>query len=306
MMIRRACLVLCSVFLASEVIADKEAQKLPDRIIDMHAHIWNEPSDTDMSTFRDVLDKYNVGRIMVSGSVPLVSRLKSEMPERVIGGAIFTESEDLPSLEALANLYEDGVVTALGEIDAQYAGLGLSDRRFTPYWKFAADRRMIVSVHTGFAQPYSPYIPELGGFRARLGQPLEFDDALAQNYFMTPFLAHGGWPYLDQTKALLQLYPQLYVDIASLGLNPGIPTSEFEDYLKRLIVAGHGNRIMFGSGLSPDDYADDIKTVIHQILSMSFLTQEQKDDIFYGNAARFIGLEPGYETRWRQPRSAED
>ena len=58
--------------------------------------------------------------------------------------------------------------------------------------------------------------------------------------------------------------------------------------------------------MSPDDYAADIETVIHHVLSMSFLTQEQQDDIFYGNAARFIGLEPGYETRWRQPRSAED
>ena len=52
------------------------------------------------------------------------------------------------------------------------------------------------------------------------------------------------------------------------------------------------------------EYAEDIETVIRQIQSMPFLSQEQKDDIFYGNAARFIGLEPGYETRWREPRTA--
>jgi predicted TIM-barrel fold metal-dependent hydrolase len=288
----------------SSAIAGDEYD-LPKQIIDMHAHVWDDRSEEEVLAFQDVLEKYNIERILVSGPVPLVSQLKSAMPDRIIGGAVFTEQEELPSLEALANLYDDGVITVLGEIDAQYAGVSLADSRFKPYWKFAADRRMIVSVHTGFGQPYSPYIPGLKGFRASFGQPLEFEDALANHYFMTPYLTHGGWPYLDQTKALLQLYPQLYLDISVLGLNPGIPMSEFQDYLERLVIAGHGKRIMFGSGLSPDDYAKDIETVIHQIQSMPFLTQEQKDDIFYGNAARFIGLEAGYETQWREPQTVK-
>jgi len=47
---------------------------------------------------------------------------------------------------------------------------------------------------------------------------------------------------------------------------------------------------MFGSGLSPEDWVQDISRAIRLIDEAPFLTAEQKDDIFYGNAARFLRL----------------
>jgi predicted TIM-barrel fold metal-dependent hydrolase len=47
---------------------------------------------------------------------------------------------------------------------------------------------------------------------------------------------------------------------------------------------------MFGSGLSPTDWATDIDAALQAIESAVFLTPEQKEDIFYNNAARFLRL----------------
>ncbi len=88
----------------------------------------------------------------------------------------------------------------------------------------------------------------------------------------------------------MHMYPQVYADLSGFAFNPGIPREEFHDYLQALIRAGFAKRLMFGSGLSPKDWATDIDAALEPIDSAVFLTPEQKEDIFYNNAARFLRL----------------
>jgi len=60
--------------------------------------------------------------------------------------------------------------------------------------------------------------------------------------------------------------------------------------LKRLVDAGFGKRIMFGSDQMA--WPGTIEVAIANVESASFLTAEQKRDIFYNNAARFLRLSP--------------
>jgi hypothetical protein len=53
--------------------------------------------------------------------------------------------------------------------------------------------------------------------------------------------------------------------------------------------AGFGKRLMFGSDQMV--WPDAIGLAIEGIESASFLTEEQKRDIFYTNAVRFFRLE---------------
>jgi len=58
--------------------------------------------------------------------------------------------------------------------------------------------------------------------------------------------------------------------------------------LKSLVDAGLGDRLMFGSdGLG---FPEAIQLAIEGINSAEFLTKNQKRDIFYNNAARFLKL----------------
>ena len=79
----------------------------------------------------------------------------------------------------------------------------------------------------------------------------------------------------------------MYVDVAVI--NWALPRPEFHSYLRRLVEAGFGERIMFGSDQMV--WPDAIGRAVEGIESATFLTAQQKRDIFYNNAARFLRLE---------------
>lgn len=98
---------------------------------------------------------------------------------------------------------------------------------------------------------------------------------------------HAGWPYLDDIIALLYAHPQVYVDVAVI--NWFIPKAEFHAYLKRIVEAGFADRVMYGSDQMI--WPQSIKTSVENIKTADFLTEQQKEDIFYNNAARFFQLD---------------
>ena len=91
---------------------------------------------------------------------------------------------------------------------------------------------------------------------------------------------------LDEMISLLLLYPQVYVDVA--GIDWMLPRKEFHRYLRTLVEAGFGKRIMSGSDTSM--WPQTMAIGIQAIESVDFLTETQKRDILYNNAARFLRL----------------
>ena len=92
---------------------------------------------------------------------------------------------------------------------------------------------------------------------------------------------------LDEMIHLLYSHPQVYVDVGIIDW--GIPRKEFHFYLRRIVDAGYGKRVMFGSDQMI--WPERISQAIDAIETADFLTEEQKRDIFYNNAARFLKLE---------------
>ena len=95
-----------------------------------------------------------------------------------------------------------------------------------------------------------------------------------------------SWPFLGEMIALMYRYPQVYVDLSTITWI--IPRPTFHSYLKGLIDAGLGKRLMFGSDQMV--WPETIGMAIEAIKSAKFLTAEQKRDIFYNNAVRFLRL----------------
>jgi hypothetical protein len=62
----------------------------------------------------------------------------------------------------------------------------------------------------------------------------------------------------------------------------------FHRYLRSLVEAGLAKRLMFGSDQMT--WPETIGLAIEAIESADFLTPEQRRDIFYNNAARFLRL----------------
>jgi predicted TIM-barrel fold metal-dependent hydrolase len=98
---------------------------------------------------------------------------------------------------------------------------------------------------------------------------------------------HAGYPYLQETKAILHMYPQVYADLGAIDWLR--PREEFHEYLHALVRAGFGKRLMFGSDQMV--WPEGIGMAIEGIESAPFLTEEQKRDIFFNNAVRFLRLD---------------
>jgi predicted TIM-barrel fold metal-dependent hydrolase len=92
---------------------------------------------------------------------------------------------------------------------------------------------------------------------------------------------------LNEMISLLLLYPQVYVDLA--GIDWLLPRKELHRYLRTLVEAGFGKRIMFGSDASM--WPQTLAIGIEAIESAAFLSEAQKRDILYNNAARFLRLD---------------
>jgi predicted TIM-barrel fold metal-dependent hydrolase len=97
---------------------------------------------------------------------------------------------------------------------------------------------------------------------------------------------HYGSPLVDEMIALMFTYPNVFVDIGSNVWH--YPQEYFYSQLKQLVDAGFGKRILFGSDQLL--WPELIEISIDVVQEAPFLSEEQKRDILYNNAARFLRL----------------
>ncbi|HSQ31472.1 MAG TPA: amidohydrolase family protein [Gemmatimonadaceae bacterium] len=289
--------------------AQQQTRRQP--IIDVHLHAMGEyalrtfgpnpvthaapPGSVEEHIQRTVaeMQKHNVVLGIVGGTTAgcdrncaeEVARFVAVAGERAWASAAFGQPD--VNVDSLRAQYSIGKIAALGEVLAQYDGLSPSDSAFEPYWDLAEKLDIPVGVHTGIS---FPGITQKGApnFRVALGNPMLFEGMLNRHPKLRVFLMHAGHPFLAETVGILSVYPQVYVDIAVIDWI--LPREEFYAYLKALIRAGFADRIMFGSDQMV--WPDAIGLAIDAIESAGFLTHQQKRDILYNNAARFLKLSP--------------
>ena len=212
-------------------------------------------------------------------------------PTRFIAGAGVRGSDDtpLPPLDVMRKAFADGSIKVLGELTSQYAGLPLGDPKYEPYLALAEEFDIPVALHTGSMPGGTTFDPCCRTARARLGNPEYVEEALNRHPKLRLNLMHGGWPYLEQTIAILMLYPNVNLDTGALAWL--LPRPAFHGILRQLVEAGHSKRIMFGSDHM--FWPDAIGLSIDAVEAASFLTEDQKQDIFFNNAAKFYRLQVG-------------
>jgi hypothetical protein len=120
-----------------------------------------------------------------------------------------------------------------------------------------------------------------------LSNPLLLEEVLLRHPKLRIYVMHAGWPMSDAMIGLLWAHPQVYVDVGVIDW--AIERKEFHSYLRRLVEAGFGDRVMFGSDQM--EWPEAIGAAIEGIESAAFLSDEQKRAIFYDNAARFLRLD---------------
>jgi predicted TIM-barrel fold metal-dependent hydrolase len=247
--------------------------------------VWSPPTDREvMERSLAVMRRRNVFGV-VSG-VRLDDWQKAA-PDRVIPSLDLNFDPPFRTVDEVREALGSGRFRAFGEIAIQYQGVDPSDARFEPYLAVAEKLDIPVSIHVGTGPMGAPYLG-FEKYRGRLHSPLLVEEALLRHPRLRVSLMHAGWPMLDDLLAVLWTHPQLHVDVGAISF--ALPAAAFHSYLQRIVEAGFGKRVMFGSDQMV--WPEMIDVAIDRIRSAGFLSEEQKRDILYNNAARFLKLSP--------------
>lgn len=145
-----------------------------------------------------------------------------------------------------------------------------------------------VGLHLGEGPPGGASVMAGSKYSPAAGRPLDLEPLLRKHPKLRLYVMHYGSPLVEEMIALLYSHPNVYVDVAQNDW--GFPRAHFYRQLQQLVDAGFAKRIMFGSDQMI--WPDTIPIAIETINSAPFLTAEQKRDILYNNAARFLRLTP--------------
>lgn len=282
-------------------VPEQLSQRYNGPIIDMHIHAFGEgnpmfgvthPPTLRGKTYKGVTSaieqkektlekfrKHNIVKAVVTNG-----QLWSNGNEELI---IIADADK--TIGALKTQFAENKLKVIAEMGPFYAGILANDSSIMPYFELAQTLNIPVGFHV---LPGGPnygihHFPEmLGKMRVKNANPLQLEDALVKFPKLKLYIMHGGWPYIEDLKGLMYAHPNVYVDISVL--NWILPQEEFNSYLKSLINAGFGNRILFGTDQIV--WPDTIDDAVESVNSAHFLTIKQKEDIFYNNAAKFLGL----------------
>jgi hypothetical protein len=285
-----------------------DQKKIPARkIIDVHFHArqaidYGQPPPPNPKTGKiptwkndkEVLDimlatlkNNNVVKAIASGSLMTIRNFQMADPERIIPALDYPDEQNnpLPDTVSFIQYFQEKKFSVFGELGLQYEGKTLTDPELEPYIAICERMGIPIALHTGMSFPNTTYTccPK---FRTSLGNPQLIEEVLVKHPKLKIQLMHLGFPYLQETKAILNVYPQVYADIGAIDWLRPIP--EFYSYLKSFIEGGFGKRIMYGSDQMA--WEDAIPLSIKNVENAPFLTEAQKQDIFYNNAAKFYGI----------------
>lgn len=300
-------IIKCTTFLANSwliflafgtFVQAQDTTNYTGPIIDMHLHAEGDLPQYSWEEALEGLEKHNVVLSMLSvrdrkiferykdssdlfWSGPLFPCYEGHHPRMV---PCFSETDGWPNIQWLRDQYESGQMQVMGEIIYVYYGIPPTDKRLTPYWTLAEQLDIPVAVHTGRGPPPEKRIKGCcPNFDDDLGDPLLLKPILERHPDLRIYLMHApGWDYVDEAIELMKTYSNVYAEMASV--NSIMSNAMHDSALKAAFDAGVGKRIMFGTDNVPHDL------IIKRIEDASFLTKQQKADIFYNNAARFLGL----------------
>ncbi|MDH3627408.1 MAG: amidohydrolase [Acidobacteriota bacterium] len=247
--------------------------------------IWSpETNEALLQRTLAVMEARNVYGVL-SGTPALVGQWTEEAPDRFLRGLGFQLDGDSPSPDELVSMHRDGSLDVLAEITTQYQGITPDDPRLEPYWSALERNDIPAGIHIGTGPPGVIYLGA-ENYRARMHSALTLEEVVVRHPKLRIYIMHAGYPLLDDLLAFLYAHPQVYVEVGVIVFTQ--PKAAFYRYLKGVFDAGFGKRVMFGSDQMV--WPETIDRGIQVITEAPFLTEDQKRDLLFWNATRFLRL----------------
>lgn len=243
--------------------------------------VWSPATDAALlGETLAAMERRNVYGVLAG---PKLAEWMRAAPQRFIPAQTFHRDWRAPA--KMEQQYRSGDFKVIGEVTTQYDGIEPTDPRLEPYWAMAERLDIPVQLHVGTG-PFGVIYLGSSGYRARLHSALSVEEVLVKHPKLRIYLAHAGYPMIDDLLALLYAHPQVHVDTGVIIFTQ--PRAAFYRYLERIVEAGFASRVMFGSDQMV--WPGVIERSIKVIEDAPFLTKQQKRDILYNNAARFLRI----------------
>ncbi len=238
------------------------------------------------------MKRLNVTGVMF-GDPASVQKWRDAAGDRVIPGTPFSEDQGKRiELDQLRKDFTAGGFKVMGEIGLQYEGLSPSDPSVDKYFALAEELDIPVAIHMGTGGSGRANLG-MSKFRGSKGDPLLLEEVLARHPKLRVQVMHAGYPMIDNMLTLLQENSHVYVDVA--GLIWSYPLKEVNRYIERLVDGGFEDRVMFGTDQL--EWPGLMAYSISIIQNADYLTPQQKRDILYNNAARFLRIDVKAQTK---------
>lgn len=250
--------------------------------------LYPAPKGQYMKMVLAEMERLNV-RGVVFGAPADVKKWQAAAPARVIPGTAFGRvagSDPAKELKMLEVAFGKDGFKVMGEIGLQYEGISPSDMRVDQYFALAEKMDIPVAIHMGTGGSGRANVA-MPTYRGSAGDPLLLEELLARHPRLRVQVMHAGYPMIDNMLTLLQSNSHVYVDLA--GLIWSYPRKDVNRYIERLVDGGFGDRIMYGTDQLA--WPGLMAYSIGLIQNADYLSAEEKRDILYNNAARFLRLD---------------
>ena len=156
-----------------------------------------------------------------------------------------------------------------------------NDERLAPLYDLCQKYNRPIIFHAGLCLEKNAF--------AKYAHPMEFEEVVERWPGVKMCLAHMGWPWVNETAALLIKYPNLYANTAMMYMDG--PRQLFEKVFRQdmgqyWLDNNLADKVMFGSG-SPRIRPVRSKRGL-DALPMEPATRRK---VYHDNAAKFLGLE---------------
>lgn len=260
----------------------------PRKFFDVHLHGAKDPLDQVAS-----LKKSGMYKAAISSSWDLQNSYREVKGTSFLYGLMlpcpngkvpyslqpcYADGKDWPPIGWVEQQIRGKKIDFLGEILSQYYGISAADSLLFPYYALAQQYQLPVGIHTGGAGPDhgSP------DFSMEMGNPAMIEKLLVRFPSMKIWIMHAGDQHFKETIRIMRENKKVYADLSVLS-NPFIvPGERFASIMKEFVDAGLEDRLMLGTDNGP------VEQVIEAVERLDFLSEKQKDMIFYQNAERFF------------------
>lgn len=233
--------------------------------------------------------KLNIVKAVVSGNPESVENWSRNDSNKIVIRGILMYSPDDYGMDTIMfeQMVRNKKIEIFGEIAPYYVGKTLNDSSWQPYLRICEKYDIPVAIHSAGGDPGGTYswAPKA---RLAVSDPFLIEDILVRYPKLRIYLMHSGESYYENALRLMAYYPQLYSDLGVLLWVEPMDQRYATMFLKAAKESGYLHKVMFGSDQMTWPYA--IEKSIEFLNSLPFLTAQDKEDIFYNNAVKFLKL----------------